>query len=120
MKYKVFISGFDTLTKNIVAILLVAVVFAACVKDKDYVLDPLSAPVITQVTSSQPPDSVLTAIYPGQTVVLKGSGFVGTQKITFDNHAADDIGGHEVWSELDPRILQVTDASEGSEQCRFA
>ena len=92
MKYKVFISGFDTLTKNIVAILLVAVVFAACVKDKDYVLDPLSAPVITQVTSSQPPDSVLTAIYPGQTVVLKGSGFVGTQKITFDNHAADFNG----------------------------
>ena len=92
MKHTVFIFGFDRFTKNIIALSLVAILFAACVKDKNYIIDPLSAPIITNVTSSQPPDSVLTAIYPGQTIVLKGSGFVGTQRLTFDNHAADFNG----------------------------
>jgi hypothetical protein len=92
MKQKNFLSGFDTITKNICTLLVIAIVLTACVKDKDYVLDPLSPPVITAVTASQPADSILTAIFPGQSIVLKGEGFIGTQKLTFDNHAADFNG----------------------------
>lgn len=92
MKYIEFISRFNILTKTIFALLLLVIIVPACVKDKNYVLDPLSAPLINNVTSSQPPDSVLTEIYPGQTIVLKGQGFVGTQRLTFNNHAADFNG----------------------------
>jgi len=92
MKHNIFISGFNKFTKSIVATVSVAAIITGCVKDKDYIQDPLSAPVITNVTSSQPPDSSLLFIYPGQTIVLKGQGFVGTQKLTFNNHAADFNG----------------------------
>ncbi len=92
MKHIEFISRFNTITKSFAAIILATAIFTGCVKDKDYIQDPLSAPVITAVTASQPADSVLTAIYPGQTIVLKGQGFIGTQKLTFDNHAADFNG----------------------------
>lgn len=92
MKHIEFISRFNTVTKSFAVAILAAAIFTGCVKDKDYIQEPLSAPVITGVTSSQPPDSVLAAIYPGQTIVLKGKGFIGTQKLTFDNHAADFNG----------------------------
>ncbi len=92
MKLYKNISRFNILIKSTITVLFVTTVFSACVKDQDYVLEPLSAPVITAVTSSQPADSIVAAIYPGQTIVLKGRGFTGTQRLTFNNHGADFNG----------------------------
>jgi hypothetical protein len=50
---------------------------------------------------------------------LKAEGFRAAI-VRFDNHTSDDVGGHEVRSELDARIFEVQDAAERSEQRGFA
>ena len=40
--------------------------------------------------------------------------------VAFDDHAADDIGGHEIGRELNARILQLQGARERAQQSGFA
>jgi hypothetical protein len=50
---------------------------------------------------------------------LKAEGF-GAMIVAFDDHAAHDVSGHEIGSELNPRIFQVKDMAQGSQQCGLA
>ena len=41
---------------------------------------------------------------------------LGAMIVTFNDHAADDVGGHQIGRELNARILQMQDAAQRSQQ----
>ena len=45
---------------------------------------------------------------------------LGAAVVTLNDHAADDVGGHQVRRELDAGILEMQNAAERSEQRRLA
>ena len=45
---------------------------------------------------------------------------LATAVVGFDNHAADNVGGHEVGRELDAAIFQVEHAGQRAEQSGLA